>query len=313
MPHKFIVISILSCLLFCQTALGYGVALNMPKGAFSEKGEKATRQDTEEEDQQPDETVTPGGRADNLSGIVRLKGFPPVRLAYERRAKQNGQGDELILTCENSDFCDYSIKSSSGTTITVYPGKTDISRNDDGTWQRYIWFRGKAISGIDVKYPYVLPVEPETEVVLLNDQREKQLSFAVVMKQFAPVFAMRRGRVCKTSYDNSVLVWHDDGTFAAYMNVQDARVFPGDFVETGEMIGSCGYGTLSISIFYLDSNKIQSNSADSYTHITPYILTETGAVKLETGAKYVSYIDTDIITWEMRPSEKKKYLKKISK
>ena len=116
MPHKFIVISILSCLLFCQTALGYGVTLNMPKGAFSEKGEKATRQDTEEEDQQPDDTVTPGGRADNLSGIVRLKGFPPVRLAYERRAKQNGQGDELILTCENSDFCDYSIKSSSGTT-----------------------------------------------------------------------------------------------------------------------------------------------------------------------------------------------------
>ena len=296
--------------------------LNPEYAAAEQAAEKKEKQDEQAEDQlapveeataEPEESYIPGGRADNLSGIIRLKGYSPVSLSYEKRTKANSQEEEQVLMCDNSDFCDYTIRTSAGTTFTVYPGKNDLSKKDDGSWQKFYWFRGKAISGIDAKYPYVLPVEPGTEVVLLNDPREMQLSFVITVKQFAPVFAMRRGRVCMTSYDNSVLVWHDDGTFAAYMNVHDARVFPGDFVETGQMIGSCGFGKLSISIFYLDSNKIHSNSADAFTHMTPYIMTGSGAVKLETGVKYVSYIDTDIITREMSTSEKKKYLKSTSK
>jgi len=104
-----------------------------------------------------------------------------------------------------------------------------------------------------------------------------------------------------------------DGTFAAYMNVDDVSVLPGDYVQPGEIIGVSGGGKISISIFYLDANKIGSDYALLYTHLTPYIKTENGDVKLETGVEYVSVVDQDIITREMSASAKKKYLKNITK
>jgi len=242
------------------------------------------------------------GKTDNLSRIVTLVN-DPIKTNFEEKK------EKTVLICENSDFCEYTIKMDDGLMTSVNPGRTELPNDEYATGIRYQWFRGKAISNINIKFPYALPVASLTNVKLINDSREKHRSFAVIIKIGEPVFAMRGGRVCKVDDEHSVLICHKDGTFAAYMNVDDICVVPGNEVIPGENIGKCGGGKLSISIFYLDANKIKGDSGYFYTHITPYIRTVSGDVKLETHTEYVSLTDTDIIIREMNSIQKKKYAK----
>jgi len=255
------------------------------------------------------------GKADNLSAILRLS-QSPLTLDYEtRESKMEPKEDKTVVICTNIDYCPYTIKTDDGKIIRVNPGKKDM---DNGHWNpqrsfRYYYFRGNAISNVDYKFPYALPVASGTKVTLIPDERERYRSFAVLMNVGDPVYAMRGGRVCLTDDERSVLICHEDGTFAAYMNVDDACVSAGGYVHPGDRIGICGGGKLSVSIFYLDANKLGGTYGSNYTHLTPYIRTAGGDVKLETGVEYISVIDADIITKEMGALQKKKYLKEHAK
>jgi len=255
------------------------------------------------------------GKADNLSAILHLD-QSPLTLDYETREnKMDANNDKEVMVCTNIDHCPYTIRIDNGRIIRVNPGKGDF---DNGHWNlqrefRYYYFRGNVISNVNYKFPYALPVAPGTKVSLIPDEREKYRSFAVLMNVGDPVYAMRGGRVCLTDDERSVLIYHADGTFAAYMNVDDACVGAGGYVLPGDRIGVCGGGKLSISIFYLDENKVGSNSGYKYTHLTPYVRTVGGDVKLETGVEYISVLDSDIITKEMGALQKKKYLKEHAK
>jgi len=260
-----------------------------------------------------EETPSYVGDVNNLRRIVNLKNSPVELEHVTRQSQLRNQESRQVLACTNTDFCDYTIRIVNGLTHRVAPGRTEITSTDVRGSFRYYWFRGKVLSDVDVKFPYALPVASGTRIQLIDDPREEYRSYAVIMKTGDTVRSMRGGRVCKTDDRNSVLICHKDGTFAAYMNVDDVCVFPGDRVNTGDSIGVCGGGKLSISIFYLDPNKISSKTGSAYTHITPYIRTENGDVKLIPGIGYVSLTDSDIITKEMGALEKRQYLKKESK
>jgi len=259
-----------------------------------------------------EETPSYVGEVNNLSRIVNLKDSP-VKMEYVTGKSQlRTNGSMQVLACTNTDFCDYTIRIVNGQTYKAAPGKTEITSTDVGGSVRYYWFRGKVAAKVDIKFPYALPVASGTKIQLIDDPREEYRSFAVIMKTGDSVFAMRGGRVCRTDDRNSVLICHRDGTFAAYMNVNRVCVYPGEEINTGDPIGVCGGGKLSISIFYLDPNKISNRTGSAYTHMTPYIRTEDGDVKLISGMAYVSLTDEDIITKEMGAWEKRRYLKEHS-
>lgn len=234
----------------------------------------------------------------------------PVRLQYDTREGNMGnQESKTVLMASNEDFCDYTVSMENGVSATVPPGGRDLTSIIDISGNRYYLHKGKAISKVDVNFPYALPVASGTRVKLIDDPREPFRSFVVLVKTGTPVYAMRAGRVCLTDDNESVLVCHEDGTFAAYMNVAGICVYPGDAVNPGDPIGTSGGGKLSISIFYLDANKTGSKQRDVFTHITPCIRTSEGDVKLVPGEEYVSLVDTDIITREMSAAEKRRYTK----
>lgn len=250
------------------------------------------------------------GRADNLSGIKRLQNNP-VSLAYElRKSLKENNKEQYVLVGTNSDYCTYSIKTETGIIIELLSGKKTIESEIFQYRDEFYSFKGKALSMIDFKFPYALPVASGTKVRMIPDHREKYRSYAVLINEGEQVYAMRSGKLCLTDDPRCILVCHKDGTFAAYMNVDDACVFPGSGVNTGDRIGVCGAGKLSISIFYLDANKLKATAGDMYTHLTPYFRTAEGDVKLETEVEYESLVDTDIITKEMSAGQRKRYQNK---
>ncbi len=244
------------------------------------------------------------GKADNLSSILRPK-KDLVKVSMERNEEDGSLG---TMTCENRGYSDCTIITDQGQIYRAYPGSTAIK--DAILRSGYHWFIGNAISKVNVKFPYAMPLAPGTKVKLIQDPREKFRSFVVLAEIGTPVFAMRAGQVCDTDDANCILVVHKDGTFAVYMNVEDRCVFPGDYIYPGDRMGSCGGGRLSISIFYLDKNKIKNLKESPYTHYTPYFETADGPAKLEAGTGYVSYIDSEIITKEMSAGQRKRYLQK---
>ena len=247
------------------------------------------------------------GKTDNLSSIIRPK-EAPISLRQEKMDKdKNSDKDVKAVMCESTDYCDCTIKISD----LLYTAKSGTCQlcTARGSF-KYSWRRGKAVSGLDVRFPYALPVAPGTKVKLISDPREKHRSYAVLAEIGEPVFAMRAGVVCSTEDEGSILVYHKDGTFAAYMNVDDRCVLPGDRVKAGDGIGKCGSGRLSISIFYLDKNILSVCNKYPYTHLSPYFRTTDGDVKLSPGTEYVSFIDDELIMKEMSKGQKKRYLKR---
>lgn len=241
------------------------------------------------------------GKANNLSSIIRPKD-DPIEVSMLRNTEGSATGS---ITCENSGDCECTIVTELGQIYRAYPGNTTIK--DAILRGGYYWYLGNAISNVNVKFPYAMPLAPGTKVRFMKDPRERYRSFVVLAKIGTPAFAMRAGRVCSTDDENCILVVHEDGTFAAYMNVEDRCVFPGDYIYPGDHIGNCGGGRLSISIFYLDRNKIKDRTGYPYTHLSPYFETADGPVKLETGAEYISFLDKELITKEMSASQKKRY------
>lgn len=270
----------------------------------NERVESTEDQDQEIIDYAGESLPTYLGKADNLSSIIRPR-KDLVKVSMER----NTEGGSLVtMTCENSGYSDCTIITDQGQIYRAYPGSTTIK--DAMLRGNYRWFLGNAVSRVNVKFPYAMPLAPGTKVELMQDPREKFRSFVVLAETGTPVFAMRAGQVCDTDDANCILVVHKDGTFAAYMNVEDRCVFPGDYLYPGDRMGTCGGGRLSISIFYLDRNKIKNLKDSPYTHYTPYFETADGPAKLEAGTGYVSYIDSEIITNEMSAGQRKRYLQK---
>ncbi|MCY6312245.1 hypothetical protein [Bacteroides faecis] len=125
------------------------------------------------------------------------------------------------------------------------------------------------------------------------------------------VYATRRGVACVTALPQQLLIYHPDHTFAAYLMMHQNFIHAGEEVMTGQPIGIAGVLGVSVSYFFLDNNKFNSNGplGYPYSHFTPVFRTDKGDVKLEEKAVYKSAIDDELIMLEMTKREKKKFQK----
>jgi hypothetical protein len=172
-------------------------------------------------------------------------------------------------------------------------------------------------------------------------------SYVVSFKSPDTIFSMRKGIVVKltneydddasttkiyTSKRNSIIIEHEDGTFAEYKGFKKNSfkvklgqiVYPQTQLGTIELFNKsennyrfdfCIYYLFGLSFF--DNNDTEkkvtrvytSNDGSRYKYLTPNFLTSEGATSIESKKEYTGFINETILLQEMTRSEKKKYLK----
>ena len=173
-------------------------------------------------------------------------------------------------------------------------------------------------------------------------------SYVVHFKNPDSIFSMRKGIVVKltneydddasttkiyTSKRNSIIIEHEDGTFAEYKGFKKNSfkvklgqiVYPQTQLGTIELFNKsennyrfdfCIYYLFGLSFF--DNNDTEkkvtrvytSNHGSRYKFLTPNFLTSEGATSIESKKEYTGFFNETILLQEMTRSEKKKYLKK---
>lgn len=223
------------------------------------------------------------------------------------------------LNYYNSDKCPYFLYvTDQRENFRLMPGKTTVITKDvndpanlakmPGTFRFY---RGVFPKELDLDFVYSIPLAAGKSIEWMPDSRERVRTFLFKTSYRDTVYASRTGTVCYTEYKGGLLVYHRDDTFAAYMNLSEQLVFPGEKVTAGEPIGLTSYGGVSLSIFFLDENLFSGGLSKgyAYTHFSPLFRTDKGDVKLLQGEKYTVVRDDSLIMREMTKGEIKKYLK----
>lgn len=236
--------------------------------------------------------------------------------------EKNSQG-ESCLNYYNSDFSDY-IRFCEGDVKVIRPGKNTIYTRKGSELESaykygksYHLYRGRfPKKDFDPFFVYAFPVKSGKKVMWKIDRREPKRTLCFRAEYRDTVYASRSGRVCMTEFTKDcVLLYHDDSSFAGYLNMDETFVTPGMFVRTGQPIGLAGHTDISMTVFFLDPNMFEGNTfiVHPYTHIMPVFRTDEGDVKLEERKIYRALTDTDLITAEMGKAEKKRYLKNLKK
>lgn len=253
----------------------------------------------------------------STSGVV-------TSMVEKRQVNNDLQKNKVVtrfyLYFDNKDACDYYVHCASGMSYTANVGRTDVESFD--AWpatssakqsvDNSRKFRGKPLAKADSAFVYALPVKDGVKVSLTRDRTEKNIAYQIQLKAGEPVCAMRAGVVCKTDDPSRVLVYHNDGTFAAYLNVAKASVAVMDKVLPGDQIAESGPLRPVVAFGYLDAKKFSKDGVKSfpYSFFTPVFRSAAGDKKLETGAELTAKIDEALIVKEMSKAAQKKYLKK---
>lgn len=240
--------------------------------------------------------------------------FKVVESKYEATPAQNGDQQLVYI---NSDYCPYTIRRDNTNLFIINPGKNIVeyfkknSALKSPKAESYTYFRGKFPKDFNPNLVYALPVKCGSEVEWVIDPRERSRTFAFKINDRDTVYASRCGIVCKTDYPSGILVKHNDESFAAYLNLSEQLVFPGETVDVGQPIALASYGGSSVSFFFLDENLFNNGKPGgyAYTHFSPVFRTDKGDTKLEEDTKYTCVIDDALIIQEMSKSKQKKYLK----
>ncbi|MBR1869182.1 MAG: peptidoglycan DD-metalloendopeptidase family protein [Bacteroidales bacterium] len=226
---------------------------------------------------------------------------------------------EYVLNYENKDFCDYYVTRQDALSAIARPGNSLIFKTDNHdevnnflrTSTGYRYYKGSPVSKFNPAFPYALPVRDGAAVRMIQDKRQPVRSYAFLIREGEPVYAMRSGKVCLCDDPRCLLVYHKDGTFAAYIGFESTSVGEGLSVRTGDEIGTCGKSRLCVSFFFLDPNKLDGK-VYPYTHFTPYVRTSEGDVKLPLQQDVTAVVDADIISMDMGKAARKKFIKKHS-
>ena len=252
-----------------------------------------------------------------FAGAQSVRDLLKVRNGTVTSKWENNDKQEYFLNLYNTDFCEYYVTRGDDFSYVANPGKTQVYRFDNyeaaSNYTRYSqgyrYSKGRPLKSFDPKFPYALPVSSGTVVKALPDKRQPVRSYVFLIEPGDPVFAMRSGKVCICEVPGCLLVYHKDGSFAAYIGLDDIGPVEGDGVLTGEQIGLCSKARLCVSLFFLDANKYDGKSYP-YTHFTPVVRTSGGDIKLDTKEPMTAVVDADIISLDMGKTARKKYLKK---
>ena len=245
----------------------------------------------------------------------------PYRVIDGKHEASPANNGDSQLCYTNSDYCPYTLirkqkelhKLQKGKNVVEYYKKNSVvNKPENGS---YNFYRGVFPMDFNPSFVYSLPVRPNSNVEWMIDPRERSRTFTFKINYRDTVYACRRGVVCKTDYLSGVLLYHKDDTFAAYLNLSELLVFPGESVDVGTPIALASHSGLSVSFFFLDENLFQNGkpSGYAYTHFSPVFRTDKGDVKLAKGEKYTCVLDEQLIMQDMGKSEQKKYLKRKSR
>lgn len=236
----------------------------------------------------------------------------------ESKWEDDSQGNSC-LNFYNEDFCDY-VRLQDNEFKVLRPGMNTVYKKTERDLENaykygksYYLYRGRFITKkFDPYFVYALPFKNGAKVRWKIDRREPKRTLLMQCESCDTVYAARSGVVCKLNIDNStVLMYHNDYTFAGYMNLFCSFVSAGEYVTTGDPIGIARSGGMSLTVFFLDENLFEDGKTivHPYTHIMPVFRTDKGDVRLEEKTIYAPVTDADLITKEMGKSEKKRYLK----
>lgn len=236
----------------------------------------------------------------------------------ESKWEQDTQG-ATELNYYNADFCDYYLFRESDRSYNLTCGKNTIFRiekdskaeNPFKNSSRYMFFRGQFPKDFQISTPYAFPVKDGQKIEWQIDLREQSKTMNFRANQGDTIYATRKGIACTTAHPQQVLIYHPDCTFAAYLQLQENFIYPGQEVQTGQPIGTAGAIGLPISYFFLDKNKFTTHAPTGYpfSHFTPVFRTDKGDIKPEEKTLYQAVVNDDLITREMNKRETKKYLK----
>ncbi|GIZ08521.1 peptidoglycan DD-metalloendopeptidase family protein [Flavobacterium sp. UMI-01] len=205
---------------------------------------------------------------------------------------------------------------------------------------------------VDSLFQYILPFKKRKKITVQesNNVNEKYYgaekieswkSYSVSSKTPDSVYAMRKGivvqikneyqmdtlsRVIFTSKTNSVLIEHEDGTYAIYKGFKkdSFKVKLGDVVYPETMLGVLSKfdnsrHVLHFNIYYYDQNrKVDNTNAtfktakSPYAYLTPYFYTKEGVIKIVPKDSYTAESNATLITKEMSKREMKQHLKSKS-
>lgn len=236
---------------------------------------------------------------------------------------ENDSEGNRCLNYYNNDYCHY-LHIQDGDKTVLRPGKNTVYKRSKGELESpykygktYYLYRGCFPNKkFDPFFTYALPFKDGARVRWKIDRREPKRTLLMQCESCDTVYASRSGVACRINPDkSSLLVYHNDCTFAGYMNMTECFISPGQQVNTGDPIGISNSEGLSMTIFFLDENLFADGKhiVHPYTHIMPVFRTDKGDIRLETKTIYRSVIDADILTREMSKSERKRYLKRIQK
>ncbi len=166
-------------------------------------------------------------------------------------------------------------------------------------------------------------------------------SYVVHFKSPDTIFSMRKGIVVKlnneydddasvakhyTSKRNSIIIEHEDGTFAEYKGFKknSFKVKLGQIVYPQTQLGIvelfnksennyrfdfCIYYLFNIKSIGNNEKQTFKNTASRNKFVTPKFLTSDGITTVESNKEYTSFFNETILLQEFTRSEKKKYLK----
>ena len=234
---------------------------------------------------------------------------------------EDGNDGSRNLNLYNDDYCHY-LYLIGGQFQVLSPGKTTIYSKKSTDFNKpykfgysYYLYRGRFVDkDFNPTFTYAIPMKKGAAVKYKIDRREPKRTFLFECPACDTVYASRAGVVCEINTKQSaVLVYHQDYTFAGYMNLLSNFVTAGQDVKVGDPIGIARYEGLSFTVFFLDSNLFEDNVKliHPYTHILPVFRTENGDMRLEEDAEYRVIVDSDLVTKEMDKIEKKRYLKSL--
>jgi len=266
-----------------------------------------------------------------LANIIVAQTPRAVTLAREYNSSQKAYEYNAV----NNDYCPYYIvidlsraHSSAGKkhSSVLRPGKNFLFRFkvEDAipvTSSTFRFYKGDINAKVQADYHYALPVAAGNPVQA-RVASGGRLIFSL-RHTSDTVYASRDGLVCSDEFINPSLkgklltIYHKDGTFADYSELQEVLVKSGEKVKTGMPIAIVrtndrGYRYVGLRIIFLDKNKMNdSESNNKYTVMRPFFHTKNhGVVRPEENITYIGEITDEVLMQDMTKKERQNYLKK---
>lgn len=217
---------------------------------------------------------------------------------------------------------------------------------------RYSAVMGVPNPKVDSLFQYILPFKTGKKVKIYeagnigekyfgSEKPANWKSYVVHFKSPDTIFSIRKGIVVKltnehdddasiakhyTSKRNSIIIEHEDGTFAEYKGFKKnsfkvklgQTVYPQTQLGTIELFNKSENNyRFDFSIYYLfnvksiGNNEKQTfkNNVSRYKFLKPQFFTSEGLMAVESKKEYTTSFNEAILLQEMTRSEKKKYLK----